>query len=605
MDNTNTIFYLGFDDVDDPIKDKKLICVENHSCYDKTVIAKKNKRDYSADGICYCRKCKSRFDAEDEIREARSFSAFKETKESVIKCPTCGTSCKYSDLKTLEQNYCIFRECYLYDNKVKINMKVINFNYYNKHLIPKIYHTMIVLNLKTGMSYSFPIYKDNKRDKHTYNNPTKLYNCTYKNSIGWVNFMYTSRPYSNKTKSVKDIFEQVYNYIREYNMNELDCYIPTFEENFKDYTISYPDDCILKFDVLANNNCELTYKHLTLFNRFPTVNPVVTSRLFSQPDIVYRKVITKTRTKIKKDCKDVVKSFLEINKIPVTHTTKKQTRENGIDYVIKYSMLQKIFSVDNIYKIIDYFDSHSVKIITEALKNENLDDKTKNNLCNKLKKESDTKSKWAMSTLIRDIFHPMRKVRESNPDYKINWKLSLKELHDVINADYNKLSNPNIEINYDHIIKKYPNLLAGEYGNLTFALAKDTHELIDVGNKMNICVGSYGKSAVNKQCHIVIATDKDKNPIICIELDSACFTIKQAKLRFNETCDEELTKIVLEWCKDNLLRPYSYDLDQRLVNDYLKDNLNELNNKSKEMPQLTDRFIVRHEIEIPDEDFFA
>lgn len=568
MDNTNTIFYLGFNDYDSKIESNERVSFINYKNAEK--------------GICYCRKCKSKFYSQ-EAYDSDKYVFLDPTMVNIvtITCPTCGTECKLSDLKRLKTNYCIFREAFRYEDKVRINTATIAFYYYNKNLIPKIRRTMIVFNLKTGMSYGFPIYKETKVDKKIYGNPSRIYNCTYKNNMGWTSSVYCAPPYSNKTKSIEHILKEVYDYIREYNINKLDCYIPSFEENFKDYDVWYPGAFSIKRSVFTS--CQLYYGHLTLFNRFPTINPVVASKLFVNPDSSYKKTIKKTRLKIKKDCKDVVKSFLEINKVPVTRITKKQTREYGIDYVFKFSILQEVFSIDNIYKIINNLNSYSIPLIVEVLKKENLDNKTKNNLCNKIKKVTENESKIRSYTLITDTFRTVERIKEKKSDYKVDWTLSLKEIHDIVNSDYNKICRPNVVINYndDIITKLYPTLLSGEYEGLTFALAKDTHELIDVGTQMNICVGGYDKRAVDKHCYIVIVRDKNNKPFICIELDEACFRIKQAKLKFNYSLDEDLTEIVLKWCKDNLLKPDSYDLDKELADKFIDENVYALEKKSK------------------------
>lgn len=61
---------------------------------------------------------------------------------------------------------------------------------------------------------------------------------------------------------------------------------------------------------------------------------------------------------------------------------------------------------------------------------------------------------------------------------------------------------------------------------------------------MNICVGSYGQMAVNKQVIIATAYEGDK-PIVCIEIVPAMRKVVQVKKSFNRIVQNEDVEAVI------------------------------------------------------------
>lgn len=72
----------------------------------------------------------------------------------------------------------------------------------------------------------------------------------------------------------------------------------------------------------------------------------------------------------------------------------------------------------------------------------------------------------------------------------------------------------NIEIQYSEAEKK----LEYEYDGFQFKLPRDTRKLVEIGAKMNICVGHlYREKTAKKQCTIVYV-ERDSQYVMCIEL---------------------------------------------------------------------------------------
>ena len=122
-----------------------------------------------------------------------------------------------------------------------------------------------------------------------------------------------------------------------------------------------------------------------------------------------------------------------------------------------------------------------------------------------------------------------------------DFKGTLREIHDKFSRLMDKVRYENVVIKYsDSEINKYNQTIS----NIEFKLAKDTHELIRVGQSMGICVGGYGENAVARSCTIVVAYE-DEKPVICIELHSS--RLIQAKCKYNNLAQGHLALALKNW----------------------------------------------------------
>lgn len=144
-----------------------------------------------------------------------------------------------------------------------------------------------------------------------------------------------------------------------------------------------------------------------------------------------------------------------------------------------------------------------------------------------------------------------RKIKESIKDYYVDYSLSIKQLHDIFSLDYNKLSHKNKKISRNKELYKVCSNM--KFNNIKYLLPRETDELISVGSKMNICVGSYGERAVRKDCFIVVGYDNEK-PVTCIELRKSedRFSLIQVKKYHNKLpSKEEAEYIYNKFIKEN------------------------------------------------------
>ena len=126
-------------------------------------------------------------------------------------------------------------------------------------------------------------------------------------------------------------------------------------------------------------------------------------------------------------------------------------------------------------------------------------------------------------------------IKDVMPAYELPKRLRLKEISDTVNLDYKKLKNKSFDYNYDESIKE---LLNKEIDNYKFTLATTSDELVEVGSKMNICVGSYTENVARRDCMIVYVTENDKY-VGCIEIKPDG-KINQVKAQHNHVFTGEI-----------------------------------------------------------------
>lgn len=580
MDN-NTIFYLGFTDINleenknEPVEIKNDIAEQDS--IELSYRCGKRRYDNKAYGTCYCKKCKKSFVADNLLNRPYYYNSVI-MNNLVVTCPDCGASVKYVDMKHIDTLYMLYREWFVQDeDKIRIKFKTIEYKYFRHRLVPITYSFMYTINMKTGMSYEFAMLKNGKSIGHK-----RMRNCTYNNIYA---YSYTIKPYSDKCRKAEHVFEEIFNHIREYKLKHLDFYIPTIDEHFPDYR-EYKHESINGIPVMpwkreyngfANMQFEFNLDILFMFNRIPSLNPRLAKSIYSDKYARFAtyadiyKLIAKMRHMTKTDDKDALKSIMAVCNIPCNKQNKDRIREEGINYIIKFTDLKRVMSVDNVYKLIDILD-HSIRHLSEYFEHHPVDNKTMNNICNKIVKTykrdceknrySLCNSTFSINILVTDIFNTLRLLDRHDANYVVNWRMDLKDIHDTVASEYNHYKHQKININYDDLNKDY----SGVYGDLTFNLAKDTHELIDVGQYMSICVGGYGDRAVEHDCYIVVARDNNNKPVICIEMSNDRKRLIQTKLKYNELPTPEIAELIKQWCAD-------YDLDYTHCYDMNENNI--------------------------------
>ena len=125
--------------------------------------------------------------------------------------------------------------------------------------------------------------------------------------------------------------------------------------------------------------------------------------------------------------------------------------------------------------------------------------------------------------------------------------------HDLLMRIYNQLHPKEEECfeNKDITYTDEEKSLEWENGVYKFCLPEDTNRLVDIGSKMNICVGHlYRDKAVNKECTIVYAK-KDEEYELCIEVlkHNNRFRVVQRSAFNNRNPHGNELLIFKQWCR--------------------------------------------------------
>jgi hypothetical protein len=163
----------------------------------------------------------------------------------------------------------------------------------------------------------------------------------------------------------------------------------------------------------------------------------------------------------------------------------------------------------------------------------------------KTAKELELETSEEIANYISDIGSKYELIKREEEEYEIIFNGNIIDLHDQLSMDFNRVEGENFPILYEE--KECQ--LEKKLDDYEFTLPKDTDELLKIGSKMSICVGSYGTRAKNKDCTIVIMQKKEK-PIVCIEVNKNG-EVRQAKRAFNRKPKDELAQVVKKWAEEN------------------------------------------------------
>lgn len=158
---------------------------------------------------------------------------------------------------------------------------------------------------------------------------------------------------------------------------------------------------------------------------------------------------------------------------------------------------------------------------------------------------------------IADVDRMYGNIIQCQHDYKFPTKgaHTLSDIHEILVRDYSRVTTPNVEIPYASFQPKKFNITIED---IEFKLPAMTHDLIDVGQKLSNCVGSYSDSVISGRSTIIVGY-KEGEPRICMELQGD--TMYQCSGPCNGTINDEEKLIVDKYCEKNKIqkgRYYSY-----------------------------------------------
>lgn len=139
---------------------------------------------------------------------------------------------------------------------------------------------------------------------------------------------------------------------------------------------------------------------------------------------------------------------------------------------------------------------------------------------------------------------------------------NLQEIHDRYSKLAYLVRHGNQELHYGKGEEKFTETV----DDYDFTLAKDTYELVDVGDEMGICVGiSYREPAVRHDCDIVIMREKTekRKAVGCLELrkQNGKWRLIQAKAKYNNLLQGEHAYALKKYVKQTSLVADCYDFE--------------------------------------------
>lgn len=164
--------------------------------------------------------------------------------------------------------------------------------------------------------------------------------------------------------------------------------------------------------------------------------------------------------------------------------------------------------------------------------------------------------------ILRDTARMIVRLKDMGLDVKT--KGNLEELHGTLSMLYNKLSRAHCSFLYAAYVPDW--VYEHKDVKLTFKFAKDTLELIDIGEKMSICVGSYGHMCMGGGTIIAYAVNEKNEPVICLEINNNPIpTLEQAKCIYNALPKANYQKAIYDFCNAHgiMIRTHDMNADYR------------------------------------------
>lgn len=500
----------------------------------------------------YCRHCGKRSELDPcrfELKYQNYFEQLysdkepKWSEEEAVTCPSCGRETAYADLRSahVSEHIHVFLENIVYfDNGDKVKLKVFfnDVTFFNDRIQINPYYYFVVFNVKTGQSYLF-------EPRHCFTGKRwKKYDKPRIMNISTITGFTEQIPHTFWYRQIKDFIDFLEKKLEE----QLGFPPVSFEESFRRVE-KYEQrvfDCEVKVSIF----------NLAAHVRFPLLDWHKTQRLIRHARLNADKYTLKILRSVKSHTPNPIKTILEKSGIEYKRSLARLVGEDmlRISYLHLFSKIKDVNLLRDIVKWMDnapfvYSDSDQLKKKMNLFLEDAIKAVGEKSIVRKIIRVNDYHCFFDSVTMYQDI-------KRAFPSYECDFKGSIQEIHDQFVTDYHKAQQKNVPIEYEK--KEYE--LEGEYGGIRFVLPKETADLVTVGAKMHICVGSYAQYVLNRYCRIVVGY-KENEPVVCIELANHNRDIVQAKMKYNHYPEGDVYNSVMAWAKDKDLNVETYDLE--------------------------------------------
>lgn len=435
----------------------------------------------------------------------------------ICKCPNCG-----ADLSSLPQKYLVSAR-YSIENVIinsyniykKENKIILNVSY--KYLFPNtkigkiavsFFDVFLSINLETGHSYITTPRKNGKpiAGKYSRMHAGKSFDdCTYYSYelLKPVNALFSKN--KDILRDLKKIFLENKKTKYDFHRKKLSLEQIIYLNRFPSFDLNTIDNIkdILQKPTYFNYDLKIRSKHLAFFRSIKANEP------FEVMSII-NKFTLPNKPKLRKRATEnplILFDFYWVKKLPFR------------DYNIQFSI------VENYNKLLPEIatSKEALFFLKALIKRRGEASSYKCVFTSELKEDVD---------MLLDAASMYVSLLGNIP--KIDLSGSIVDIHDRFSELYFQLRNPNQTFSYS----KKEKLLEDNINDISFSLPIDSYQLISVGEKMHICVGSYSSAVFLQNC-IIVLMKKDNQYVGCLELNSTGKRLIQAKGFCNNALDKE------------------------------------------------------------------
>lgn len=297
------------------------------------------------------------------------------------------------------------------------------------------------------------------------------------------------------------------------------------------------------------------FSWLTTYNRIPNAGGDFVMNLYKSNSAGYNflndtyyigKILRKTTVSSSKD--EILKQIIKNTGLPSTKKVRKliindvsQTRDlleikhmgfKDINIIYRFLDLEKSHRdiISNMF-----FEGYSLKDV-QIFSKDMIKKKGEPKTFNTFFGNSNT------ADFIIDAARMYVKFKNSDMVLKEYFNDDIKKIHDRMSKDIDKIRFSNVEISYKKSEEIYNMMVDG----FEFRLAKDTNELVKIGQELKICVGGYRDVAIEKSS-IIVSVVKDDKYHGCIEVSPNGKYLKQAKAVYNNVFQEHKAQALQQW----------------------------------------------------------
>lgn len=582
-----------------------------HNILNKTY-GKKNvptvyiKSDWASflEDIIYCPHCK-------KIHKKINYTGKAKLKESMhhmnievdtITCLECNTTYDIKDMKLIDGKFeRICGNLYIDEDKITLSLKYLHNSlkkdglfYYEDG------YTRLTFNTKTGYSYTTNkghAYKEIKKMWESYDDhkiPPYTFNSTYTFEDN-TNCLLSHIIYIKQIETLKNMNKEQVLKIKKENffkkeeemyeqlLDELIDNINEKVQNNFDYNIQK-----LTKEHLADN----TIRTLKNFNRYVNLKP--NERVMN---VLMEKQYNFKKNKINREEINIINGLFAIEKTKLGKKTRAFTQQeiSNVTLLRSCQMLLNFKNPDNVNRLIKVFskqnrisgkltyfycfNSYSNRTSIE----EWIKYRGENYVANAIIKEATEKitTKYSKLNYMKDAYNMIYMIKENLGSFNVDDLTTFrneKQFHDDIVRFYNSDEYAQMvnKAAFEKVFELEKEFLELEDVNNNIYLGKNRGQLMQIGRRMNICVGGYCNMVEKGICRIVYIQNDEGEYKACLELrpikenNVIKYKLVQAKLKYNRMPreDMEIYDKIVQWTKKNNININTYDMR---LNDLVQD----------------------------------